>query len=310
MSLLPTKKTKPNPLLSNYNILIYGAPKTGKTTFVSNFPNVILAATEEGYGALSVFATPIKTWQNFLDFCTELQTGKHSFENVCIDTVDNLLQLCTVHILGKHHVDHESDLQYGKGYALVLNEFLRAMTKLSQLPYGLIMISHQDSENIKTRTDEYNKAVPSIRGKARKSILGMCDFILFFASTTSAANNEINRVIRTKPSKFYEAGDRTGFLPNEIPLDYKTFINEFTVAIKKLVAGKRPNDKQEKKQTPPVDQGKKKDEPGNTADAEKAKAPPADKAKAPPADKETDVKFDQPGDQGEADKTNKAESKK
>ena len=287
MNLLPKEKSKPKPRLSDYTILIYGAPKVGKTTFVSRFNKVIFAATEEGYGALSVFAVSIDTWEKFLEFCKELAEADHDFENVCIDTVDNLLQLCATHILGKHQVEHESDLDYGKGYALVLNEFIRAMTKLSHLPYGLILVSHQESEAIQTRTEKYNKAVASLRGKARKAILGMCDFILFF-SIKAMADNTLERIIQTKPSKFHDAGDRTGFLPEEIPLNHTLFMREFETALKKLVAGERPSaNSQEKKEIPPAKEETKTE----------IKTPPAEEEK-----KKTDKKTDKPADQANANK--------
>ena len=236
MSLLPTTKTKPKPQLSDYAILIYGPPKIGKTTFVSRFNNVVIAATEEGYGALEVFAAPIKTWQAFLDFCNELAAGKHSFENVCIDTVDNLYDLCVVHVLGKNNVEHESELGFGKGWALVMNEFKRALTKLSHLPYGLIFISHQASEEIDGRNEKYKKSIPSLPNKPRKTIMAMCDFILYFISRVNPTDNSLSRIILTKPGKHHEAGDRTGFLPEEIPLNHTIFVQEFTAAIAKTTA--------------------------------------------------------------------------
>jgi hypothetical protein len=37
-------------------------------------------------------------------------------------------------------------------------------------------------------------------------------------------------VIRTKPSLYYEAGDRTGRLPETIDLDYRKFLEAFQAA--------------------------------------------------------------------------------
>ena len=37
----------------------------------------------------------------------------------------------------------------------------------------------------------------------------------------------IDRVMRTKPHPTYEAGDRTGRLPEQLPLDYDAFVKAF-----------------------------------------------------------------------------------
>ena len=41
-------------------------------------------------------------------------------------------------------------------------------------------------------------------------------------------------MIRTKPSLYYEAGDRTGRLPETLDLDYPTFIEAFNTAVEPL----------------------------------------------------------------------------
>ncbi len=50
--------------------------------------------------------------------------------------------------------------------------------------------------------------------------------------TTSGANDEAitRRVIRTKPSLHYEAGDRTGRLPDVLDLDYAAFLRAYQSA--------------------------------------------------------------------------------
>ena len=54
--------------------------------------------------------------------------------------------------------------------------------------------------------------------------------ILYFDAVPrkdAAGNVTIERVIRTKPHPTYEAGDRTGRLPEVLPLDYDAFVQAF-----------------------------------------------------------------------------------
>lgn len=234
MSLLPTARSVPKRNLAEYTIFAFGPPKAGKTTWAAGFPNVIFLATESGHNALPVYKVDIDTWPKFVEACRELAAGDHEFKNVAIDTVDNLWALCRQHVCEKHKVEHEADLAYGRGHALILGEFSRVLTRLSMLPLGLVLISHATNQEISTRTGSYYKSVPSLPDKARKLLLGMSDFILHFQIEEGADGDgraALQRHVRTKPSKFYDAGDRTGRLPDPLPMQYGAFAAAFDHAI-------------------------------------------------------------------------------
>jgi hypothetical protein len=203
------------------------------STFCSQADGAVFFATEPGLNALEVFQAPILSWEDLLAACAEIGEGKHPFKTVVIDTIDNAYKFCTEYILRKYKVEHESDLAYGKGYAIVNNEFQRVLTKLAFLPYGLYLISHAKEIEVETRTGKYTRIVPTLPEKARKIVLGMVDMVLYCDLDVSAgADGEqiIRRVIRTKPSLYYEAGDRTGRLPETIDLDYRKFLEAFQAA--------------------------------------------------------------------------------
>jgi hypothetical protein len=239
MSLLPKEKTKPKVDLSAFNFLLHSAPKTGKTTFASGYPDALFLATEQGHNALSCFKVDIVNWDTLLDVGAELAAGGHDFKTAIIDTVDNALAMCRLYVCKKYGVEHEADLSYGKGYALILAEFGRVITKLSQLGLGLVMISHSEILEITTRTGTTHKIVPSIKDKARKLILGMSDFIFYGdiqVVKEPDGSETLRRVWRTKPHPNYDAGDRTGRLPDPLPMDFQIFKTEFEKAVAGLAA--------------------------------------------------------------------------
>jgi len=234
--MLPTQKTPPRNGLSDLTVLVYGLPKAGKSTFCSHSDGALFLATEAGLNSLEVFQTPISSWEQFLAACREVSEGKHKFKTIIVDTIDNAYKFCSEYICAKHKIEHESDFGYGKGWALVNNEFYRVLNKLSMLPYGLFMVSHAQDKEMETRTGKYVKTVPTLPDKARKLVLGMSDMILFCdldSSTDKDGNMTHRRVIRSKPSRYYEAGDRTGYLPEVIDLDFHKFIVAFE-------SGRRP----------------------------------------------------------------------
>ncbi len=233
MPMLPTTKTPPKTGLSDLTVLVYGQTKIGKTTLCSQAESALFLATEPGLNALDVFQAPILSWDDLLIACAEIVEGKHPFKTVIIDTIDNAYKFCTDYILKKFKIEHESDLGYGKGYAIVNNEFQRVLTKLAFLPYGLFLISHAKEVDMDSRTGKYVRVVPTLPDKARKIVLGMADMVLFCdlePTTGEDGSQSLRRVIRTKPSLYHEAGDRTGRLPETIDLDFAKFYEAYGAA--------------------------------------------------------------------------------
>lgn len=228
--LLPTAKTPPKPNLADLTVLVYGATKIGKSTWCSHAEGALFLSTEPGLNSLEVFQVPVRSWDELLAICGELAEGNHPYKTVIIDTVDNAFRMCADYVCRKFKVEHESDLGFGKGYALINNEFQRVLNKLAFMPYGLYLISHSQEAEIETRTGKYTKIVPTLPEKARKIVLGLVDMILYCDIEAMAGpENKViaRRIMRTKPSLYYEAGDRTGRLPEMIDLDYSRFIEAY-----------------------------------------------------------------------------------
>jgi len=224
--MLPTQKTPPKTSHADLTVLVYGSPKIGKSEWCSKAEGALFLATEPGLNNLEVFQVPIDSWQKLLTIAAEIAEGKHEFKTIVLDTVDNAYRMCAEHVCKKYGVEHESDLEFGKGYALVNSEFQRVLTKLAQLPYGLILVSHAQEREIETRTGKVTRIVPTLPDKARKIVLGFVDIILYCdieLATGADGQHTSRRVLRTKPHANYEAGDRTGRLPEVLDLDYAKF---------------------------------------------------------------------------------------
>ncbi len=227
---LPTEASKPVTELGKQTILLYGSPKLGKSSFASKAPGSLFFECEPGLNHLEVFKVPTYSWEAFLEACKLVAKGDHNFKTIVIDTVDNAFKMCSDYVCAKHGIEYEGDMGHGKGWALVKNEWHRVLTRLASLPYGLILISHAVDKTIETRTGEYTKTQPSLPDRARNVVLGLVDIILYgdsIAKKDAAGNVTIERVVRSKPHPTYEAGDRTGRLPELLPLDYEQFVKAF-----------------------------------------------------------------------------------
>lgn len=218
---LPTEKSIPKKNLFDYPIFIHGQPKIGKSTVVSEIPNILFADTEGGLSALEVYKQPITSWNNgegsFLQLCSDFTKEEHNYVALCIDTVDRLHKLCQHYVMVKHDITHPSDLDWGKGWELVKDEFMRPLIKLSLSPYGLILISHTKMIEITTRTSKLTKAIPTLQPAIWEQVDAFVSIELYFTIEETEDGEE--RIIKTRPSEKWIAGDRTGKLLNHEKLE-------------------------------------------------------------------------------------------
>jgi hypothetical protein len=226
---LPTTKREPLKNLSDYNLLLYGAPKVGKSTFCSHMEDAFFIATDNGLKSLSVMDMDITSWTQFRELCGILSTGAHPYKTLVIDTVDNLYKQCREHVLSQHRIKHESDAPFGKGYGFVKDEFTGVLTKVlgSKFPYGIVLTSWAKTEEVKTRTDIFHRAVTTLPAAIQEFVTGNVDIILYATALPSG-----ERVLHANSSERHLGGDRSGNafgrqLPNTLPLDYKEFETAF-----------------------------------------------------------------------------------
>ena len=214
---LPTERSKISVNLLDHTTLIHGTPKIGKSTLANEAGQVLFFDTEGGLGALEVFKEPVYSWTNgdethaFLNLCKEFVKGEHEFTALCIDTIDVLHKLCVGHLMSKSKILHPSDLDWGKGWDMVKDEFMRPLNKLAASPYGLILISHSRSVEITTRTAKVTKQMPTLQNYIWTQIEAFVDIIIYYNSEVDQDRHE-HRYLRTKPSENWIAGDRTGKL--------------------------------------------------------------------------------------------------
>ena len=164
--MLPKEKTPPKTSITDISVLLYAGQKYGKTKFCSEAENALFLATEPGLNHIECYQEPIHTWDDMLTKCGEIAAGDHFFKTIVIDTIDQAYRLCVEYMNKKHKVEHESDLGFGKGYALINNEFYRVLNKLAMLPYGLMLISHAQEKEIETRTGKITRITPTLPDKA------------------------------------------------------------------------------------------------------------------------------------------------
>lgn len=233
--ILPTEKSVPVSDPGQLTTLLYGSPKVGKSTFAAGFPDAIFLSTEPGLNLLSVYKVDVTNWEEFGEAWMQLKKDDR-YKTIIIDTVDNLFEFCRIHMLGKLGLVHEHDANdYGRTYQIVRKEFEKAVNALTNSRYGIVFISHAKRDEEKIRGQVINRIYPTVPKQAREYLLGLVDIILY-ANTEDVVRKEGEepqpmRVLHTKETEEYEAGDRTGRLPELIPLNYEKYAKCLAKAI-------------------------------------------------------------------------------
>lgn len=227
--MLPTSKSSIKTELWEYHWLIYGPPKVGKTTFVSQFNDPLFICTENRHKHLQVYKIPqegaISNWQGILDafknIKNEVDAGKFKWKTIVIDTIDNAWRYCREYSNAKLGIEHESEASFGKGWEACKTEFFRVMSKITSLGIAVIFISHSKDKVKITRMGEETRFAPSLDEKAKEIILPLIDILgaVVFKETDG---NKDSRVLVLQGSEYIEAGCPTPkLMPAQVALDYK-----------------------------------------------------------------------------------------
>jgi len=248
--------------ISRAKIMVYGPPKIGKSTLASKFPGALFFDTEEGLDWLECHRVIISCWDDdkgltfvkvgntmvpkssFMTFAAHLAEEQPEcipgtevpLHTLVIDTIDRAFNMCVEHICTINGITSPADLEWGKGWKLVGDEWTRVITKMASWPYGLMMTSHDKQTKIKSQATEIDLIQPSIATTGRRVVQALCDIILYCYTSEVAEvndNNELTgrvteqRVMRCQPKNNIIAGDRSGYLPVEMPLNYDKLVEYF-----------------------------------------------------------------------------------
>lgn len=244
--MLPTKKTPRTYDYRNFSGLIYGRPKIGKSTFCAGLDSgkVLFLDTEDGTKHLDVFTVKISRWADAVQAARDLLTTDHEFSLVVVDTVSALREMAIDHALNELRAPSITSGKFsahGRGWMVVNSEMTKLWNMLLAGRFGVYFVDHEkqvettmDGEIIKP-DDTYQgqrilKVQPSLGGKPGLALKGLCDLVL-----RATINERGERVLQTSNTATIEAGDRSGVLPAEMPLDPNQYVAFFREAHKNAI---------------------------------------------------------------------------
>lgn len=218
------------PYDKRWRLLLYGAPKVGKTSLAETAPGPRLILDAEGgtdwlatdvvewnfpdekkpsgkIKANTSVVVRIKDWKDLERLLTFLQKGKHPFRSVILDSITELQKQAK-----KQVTETGMRLQdWGTLYDL-MDPVLRGIRDLTQIEDSpvecVVIVALQNSKS----EDEKSKVFPDIQGAMARSLAGQMDTIGYLAPAGMNASGTRDRELVVDASKGIEAGDRTKVL--------------------------------------------------------------------------------------------------
>ena len=204
-------------------LLLYGKPKTGKTTMASRFPKNLLIAFEKGYNAIDgIKAVDVNKWSEFRQILRQLEKpeAQAMYDTITIDTTTIAYEMCEQFVCSQNGVQSIRDIPWGQGWTLVKKEFESCLRKITMLNYGLVLIS------------QIEILAPSMPKRCYEVVNQIVDIIGYIATEWDDDGNS-QRWLYTRQTPTVMAGSRFPYLAPKIKLGYDELVAAINEAIDK-----------------------------------------------------------------------------
>lgn len=199
---LPTERSKPqqyNPKL----LVLFGKPKSGKSTIMAAIDNNLIVDLEDGYKSLSVMCLQAKTAADIMEIAKAVkkktdETGKPPYEFITIDNATRLEEMCLpvaadlyrktamgqkwgmVVVDNKLVKDPSADVRLlpnGSGYLYLRQAVKKIVNIYKTLAPTLILVAHVKDKQINKNGEEMYEMSVDLAGKLGDIICGEADAI-------------------------------------------------------------------------------------------------------------------------------------
>ena len=224
-------------------VWIYGVPFSGKTTLADQAPTPLNLNTDGNCKYVTMPRISIKdevtttgrltnrkfAWEVFKDAICELEKGSE-FETIVVDLLEDEYDNARVYMCDKNNWEHESDDSF-KAYDIVRTEFLRELKKLLNLPYNIILISHENtSRDIMSKDKKITRIETNLPEKIANKVAGMVDIV-----ARVVVNDDESRSLEFKYDSVVFGGGRLKNLKtNKVELSWDALCEVYDDAIKKM----------------------------------------------------------------------------
>ena len=218
------KKVKRKVVSTNPSVLLlYGAPKVGKTTMLSQLDDCLIIDTERGSRMIEGYISEVNTRDELIETLLELKENKDvKYKYVALDTIDKIAEWAEKRVCEEEGVRAIGDLAFGKGYGMVRDKVTQTIEAFKEVTEHLIIIGHRKVAY--AVTDGSTIVVPEsidLTGKLKNVIMSGADAIGY------VYRDEDELMVSFKANDAIEAGSRCPHLKGqELKFEWKNIYKE------------------------------------------------------------------------------------
>lgn len=182
---LPTSPTPPSTVDPKI-LILYGAPKVGKTTVLSQLPNNLIVDLEQGTDFLSALRVQVNNITEYETLATELRSKPNSYDYLTIDTVSTLEDWAEGLATSKYRAnptgknfggDSVLTLPNGGGYLWLRLAFQELVGMFSGTTKRLILVAHLREKELEKNSMGVSYKDLELTGKIRSILSSKADAI-------------------------------------------------------------------------------------------------------------------------------------
>ena len=221
-------------------LLIYGQPKTGKSTFGSQLPRSLFMNFEHGTNALAgIRSVPILRWTDAKKVLTQLRKpqAKEMYDSIVVDTASIAWQLCERYICQRENVDSIRDVPWGQGWNMLKTEFSEFWREITLLGFGILFIAHSKDKPTEMRNEDgeaITAVCPDLPNQCYTIINSIVD-IIGYLQVQMNPDGTSERYLYTRSTPYVFAGSRYQYLAPKIKFGYQELVDAIGEAIDKAV---------------------------------------------------------------------------
>ncbi len=188
---LPFERRKAKRIDSK-RLLLFGAPKCGKTTIVSELEDCLIVDMEKGSNYVDGMIVEVNSLSDFgglmkaLKQAKEDNDGKVPYKYICIDTLTALeeislelaVSLYRKTSMGANFTGTDvRTLANGAGYLYTRQAFFKMLKPLEDFCDTLILIGHVKEKDLTKGSESFTEKSISLTGKTKDILCSWCDSI-------------------------------------------------------------------------------------------------------------------------------------